>query len=152
MRTLNMGKRALLVEVPAEVFERIQISGEVQQEEFGKNTFLDTAWFQLNQVFENANPPLCFAISGDFHPSYSPKDLDAFIRQDKYPYFISFTSPAMVTKIAEVLSSFSEAELAYLTDNINVELDETLHTYFSELRNAYIFASLNGNAISIIIA
>jgi hypothetical protein len=147
-----MGKRALLVEVPPEVFERIQISGEVQQKEFGKNTFLDTAWLQLNQVFENASPPLCFAISGDFHPSYSPKDLDAFIHQNINPYYISFTSPETVTRIAEMFTAFSEAELAFLTDKVNVDLDDAFNTYFSELRNAYIFASLNGNAISIIIA
>jgi hypothetical protein len=147
-----MGKRAILVEIPPEVFERVQISGEVQQEEFGKNTFLDTTWVQLNMVLENAKPPLSFAISGDFHPSYSPGDLDKFINQSINPYYISFTSPSMVTAIAEMFSTLSEPELFYLTNKVNIEPDETFRKYFGELRNAYIYASLNGNALSIIIA
>jgi len=147
-----MEKRAILVEISADVFERVQRSGEVKQEEFGANTFLDSAWFNINKVLKNAKPPLTFAISGDFHPSYSPEDLESFINQNKNPYYISFTSPAKVTSIAEGFSGLSEVELNYLSDKANIEIDDIFRNYFGKLRNAYIYASLNGNAISIIIA
>jgi hypothetical protein len=147
-----MGKRAILVEIAPEVFERVLNDGEVKQEEFGKNTFLNTTWLQLNNVLQNAKSPLNLAISGNFHPAYSQKGLDEFINQNSNPYYISFSSPEMVTSIAEGFSSLPESDLLKLGQKAKIEIDENFFRYYGELRNAYIYASLNGNALSIIIA
>ena len=57
-----MGKRAVLVEILPDAYNRTLNCGEVKQEEFGNNTFLDTAWLQLNKVLEN--PLISSLLSG----------------------------------------------------------------------------------------
>lgn len=149
-----MGVRAELREIPAAAFARVKAGGDIIKEdlETGAWTSLDKAWYDFHNLFKQMDSPLKYVIAGDYPYPLSPRDIETFVENDDYDFYMGFVSPPVVREISDSLSKLSDLELTRMLEEVGMEFDRYCQRYFKDMKRTYSQVAKNGNALYICIA
>jgi hypothetical protein len=145
-----MGQLANFVEIPPDLFKKIIAGKDPALERYPQHS-IDKAWDSFHAVLQSKGPPLSLAITGDrAHPD-GGHSLDEFIQGD-HDFYIALMSARLVQEVAKALTNVTAAEFQKWENELGVDPDSSVETFFPQLKATYLQAAAAKNALMIMIA